>query len=88
MSYVYVLESIKSEKRYVGSTRLRPEERLKKHNSGSCRWTKGHRPLKLVYFEQFSTYQEAVKREKFLKSGVGRKELEDLLFQILERDPQ
>ena len=76
MCYVYVLLSLKNNKRYVGSTRLKPEERLKQHNYGSNVWTKQNKPFKLLYTEKHTNYTEARKREKFLKTGVGRKELD------------
>ncbi|MDO8555310.1 MAG: GIY-YIG nuclease family protein [bacterium] len=79
MFYVYVLKSIKNNKRYVGSTKLRPEERLKEHNTGTNRFTKGNRPLELIYSEEYTSKTDARKREIFLKSGVGRKYLDEIL---------
>ena len=79
MHYVYVLKSLKNQKRYVGSTKLTPEDRLKQHNNGSNIWAKHNGPFQLVYQEQYSTKTEARKRELFLKSGQGRKLLDDLL---------
>ncbi len=79
MHYVYVLRSIKNQRRYVGSTGLLPEERCREHNAGASRWTKGNRPFVLMYQESYSTNTEARKRENFLKSGVGRKFLDSLL---------
>ena len=76
--WVYVLKSQKDGRHYVGSGET-VEERLRRHNSGDYRYTKGHRPWKLVYKEPLRTRAEAVKRERFLKSGVGRKQLKELL---------
>ena len=81
MSYVYVLKSLKNGKRYVGSTDLLPEERLKKHNYGSNQFTKRNGPFELVHQESYSNKTEARKRENFLKSGAGRK----YLYKILEQ---
>ena len=39
--------------------------------------TKSRRPLTLYHYEYFDTYSEALKREKFFKSGVGRRLLAD-----------
>lgn len=51
---------------YVGST-TNLEERLKQHNAGyGCHFTKVHRPFKLVYTEEYETYQAAFKRERQL----------------------
>jgi len=79
MFFVYVLKSLKNRKRYVGSTKLKPEDRLKKHNSGTNKFTKGNRPFILVYQEEHTNVTMARKREKFLKSGVGRKFLDETL---------
>lgn len=79
MFYVYVLRSLKNRKRYIGSTKLLPQERLIQHNSGSSAWTRQNGPLELIYQEEFLTNTEARKRENFLKSGVGRKFLDEKL---------
>ncbi len=85
MSYVYVLRSFTNGKRYIGSTDLLPEERLKKHNYGSNKFTKRNGPFELIYQESYVNKTEARRRENFLKSGVGRKFL-DKIFR-LEADP-
>jgi len=77
MFYVYVLKSINHGSRYIGSTD-NPEKRLAEHNAGKCRYTSGRRPWKIVYLEQFARRGEAMKRERFLKSGQGRKFLDDM----------
>ena len=79
MYYMYVLESQRNGKRYVGSTAKIPLERLKEHNAGSNQWTKHNRPFELIYTETFTEETEARKREKFLKSGVGRQQLDGIL---------
>ncbi len=48
------------------------EIRLNQHNSGKTKSTKGYKPWKLLFFEEFETRQEARKREKYLKSGIGK----------------
>ena len=78
-SYIYVLRSLKNKKRYVGSTRLTPEGRLKEHHWGSTQWTQQNGPFELLYSEIFATYGEARKREIYLKSGMGRKFLDEML---------
>ena len=76
---LYVLKSFKNGKRYVGFTCKSPEERLKEHNSGGNRWTRGNGPFELVYAERFEDKTECIKRENFLKSGQGRKYLDSIL---------
>ena len=79
MFYVYVLVSLRNSKRYVGYTKLLPEERLKQHSAGTNKWTSQNGPFELVYTEEYVTSVEARKRERFLKMGVGRKELDKIL---------
>ncbi|MFC1476154.1 GIY-YIG nuclease family protein [Candidatus Zixiibacteriota bacterium] len=70
MFWVYVLES-GGGKRYIGHTGDL-DRRLVEHNSGLCKTTKADRDWQIVYTEQFSTRGEAIKREKWMKTGVGR----------------
>ena len=73
MHYVYVLRSIRNNKRYVGYTSKQPEDRLHDHNTGSGVWTRQNGPFKLIYSESFSDKKTALKREKYLKTGAGRR---------------
>jgi len=81
MYYVYVLKSLRNGKRYIGCTRLKPYERLQRHNWGSNRFTKANKPFILIHKENYQNITLARKRENFLKSGAGRKLL-DNLFQL------
>ena len=73
MYTVYLAKSLKNNKVYVGFTNKDPKKRVKEHNAGTNKWTKANRPLRLVYFETFYCKADAQKREKFFKSGVGKK---------------
>ncbi len=42
------------------------------HNNGENRSTKACKPFVLIYTEQYLIRAEARKREKYLKSGVGK----------------
>lgn len=66
MFYVYLLQSDVDSSFYVGYTE-NLEQRLKQHNSGESKYTSRKVPWKLVYFENFETKSEALKRECFLK---------------------
>jgi len=79
MSFVYVLKSLRNGKRYIGSTALQPGERLQQHNYGASEFTKRNRPFELIYQESCANKIEARKRENFLKSGAGRKYLDEVL---------
>jgi putative endonuclease len=80
MYSVYVIWSNKLKKRYVGSTQD-IESRLKQHNSGKTPFTLRGIPWILIYNETFETRSEALIREKFLKSGTGRKWLDEMFPQ-------
>ncbi|RMG05925.1 MAG: GIY-YIG nuclease family protein [Nitrospirae bacterium] len=66
MYHVYVLKSEKTGRSYIGHTKDL-NKRLEEHNSGKSRSTRHGRPWHLVYYETFSTRQEAMKREMFYK---------------------
>jgi predicted GIY-YIG superfamily endonuclease len=58
---------------YIGQTDDLPK-RWKEHVSGqAAEWTKLHKPQYIVHHEIYSTRDEAIKRERDLKTGFGRK---------------
>ena len=71
MWYVYVLLSQKNGWLYIGLTND-VDRRVREHNRGYGRSTKGKGPFRVVHQESFSTRAQARDREKYLKSGVGR----------------
>lgn len=70
MFYVYVLKSQKDGTYYYGST-SNVAKRLRDHNSGKAKFTKGHRPYAVQYLEEFETKREAQERERFFKTIDG-----------------
>jgi len=78
MFFVYVLKSSIDDRLYKGFT-LDLQKRLKEHNLGKNRSTSAFKPWKIVYYEQVDTRKEARDREKFLKSGIGREYLKNIL---------
>ena len=46
-----------------------------KHQTGLVISTKNRRPFRLIYYEAYILKTDAIRREKYLKSGGGRKEL-------------
>lgn len=78
MCYIYILESLKSGKYYVGCTSREVKIRLVEHNKGLSRYTKGDRPWCLRYFEQYDDLSQARQREKQIKSWKKRKAIERL----------
>ena len=81
MYYVYVLHSEKDNKRYIGFTD-NLERRIREHNSGKVRSTKLRIPFKLVYFENTNSIIEARKRERYFKSGFGRKYVKNRILAL------
>ena len=58
------------------------ERRIHEHITGNgAEHTQKHKPVKLVHLESFETEKEAIEREKYLKSGVGREWLKKQLAQ-------
>ncbi len=74
MCYVYVLISMKDNQLYVGYTN-NLKNRFDAHLKGSVESTKNRRPLKLVYYEACLNKNDALKREKYLKTTWGKRYL-------------
>jgi putative endonuclease len=70
MHYVYIIRSVKDGKYYIGET-SDIITRLKYHNSGKQRSTKSRIPFELVLSEEYMTREEALRREKQIKSWKG-----------------
>jgi putative endonuclease len=80
--FIYILQSEKDNSLYIGySSNL--FERLNQHNRGKSRATRPFRPYKLIYFEGFIDKRDAKSRERYLKSGWGRRTLKKLLKNFL-----
>jgi putative endonuclease len=79
MFYVYAIKSISRNYIYVGMTN-NLERRMKEHNGGENRTTKPYRPFVQILTEEFNSREEARKREKYLKSGIGKEYLKTLLI--------
>ena len=79
MSYfVYAIKSKIDGRLYVGFSKD-VEKRVKEHNSGTTRSTKGYRPWGLVFTQECNTRTEARKLEKYYKSGIGKEKLKSLV---------
>ncbi len=81
-SYVYVLQSKKDGKFYTGFTRdLR--KRLEQHQTGKTTATKNRGPLALVYYEASRNDDDAFNRERYLKTGTGKRYLKNRMKRFL-----
>lgn len=74
--YTYVLQSSVDDKLYVGWT-LDLAKRVEKHNRGLVLATQARKPLKLLYYEACLNKQSAIRREKYFKTGFGRRFLKE-----------
>jgi putative endonuclease len=82
MYYVYVLRSLKSKDFYTGFTSdLR--KRFDEHNSGRSKYTSVRGPYELVYYEACMNKIDAVAREKYLKTGMGKRYLKNRVKRFL-----
>jgi putative endonuclease len=70
--YTYVLRGLNDKKLYIGWTD-NLKARFIKHNKGEVVATKNRRPLKLIYYEACLNKEKAIAREKYFKTGFGRK---------------
>jgi putative endonuclease len=78
MYYVYVLQSEVDTQLYVGHTSdLR--NRLELHQPGRVESTRKRRPLKLIYYEACLCREDALRREKYLKTAYGKRYLKSRL---------
>lgn len=78
MYYVYVLKSGRDGQWYTGCTNDL-HKRLKDHNDGKVASTKERAPLELIYYEASLNDGDAYAREKYLKSGMGKRYLKNRL---------
>ena len=71
MYYVYILKSSKSGKLYYGYTD-NLKRRIKEHQEGKSKYTKGHLPIRLAFYSAFKSKKTAKDFELYLKSGSGK----------------
>ncbi|MBC8147282.1 MAG: GIY-YIG nuclease family protein [Bacteroidetes bacterium] len=70
--FVYVLRSLKDKNFYTGYTE-NLDRRFEEHNSGKVASTKYRTPFEIVYFEASYNINDALHREKYLKSTYGKR---------------
>ena len=71
-----MLKSKRDNKLYVGFTE-NLNRRIKEHDTGQVVATKNRRPLILIYFEACLNKERAIRREKYFKTGYGRRFLKN-----------
>ena len=74
MNYTYILKC-GDNSLYTGWTN-HLENRVKAHNEGrGAKYTKGRRPVRLVYYEELDTKEEALQREWAIKQMTRAQKL-------------
>ena len=69
---VYIIKSKDHDWYYIGMSQ-NPFDRLKSHNSGKVRSTKYKKPYEILLIEEFDSLKKARTREKYYKTGFGKK---------------
>jgi len=82
MYFIYILKSELDNNFYVGYTH-NIDKRLQDHENGNVPSTKNRRPLRLVYFEACLNQQDAIHREKYLKTSWGKRYIKNRLKNYL-----
>ncbi|MBS3742230.1 MAG: GIY-YIG nuclease family protein [Candidatus Cloacimonetes bacterium] len=78
MFYTYVLKSQRDKNFYIGFTKDL-EKRINEHNKGKVTSTKYRKPLILIYYEACRNKEDALHREKYLKTSYGHRYLKNRL---------
>jgi len=82
MQYVYVLRNKQNKRWYTGCTSdLR--KRFNEHNSSKNYSTKNQGKYELIYYEACINAKDAWSREKYLKTGMGKRYLKNRLKRFL-----
>ncbi len=77
MNYTYMLQC--GDGSYYTGWTNHLEKRIKAHSEGhGAKYTRAHLPVRLVYYEEFETKEEAMSREWAIKH-MTRREKEQLL---------
>jgi putative endonuclease len=78
MDYTYVLLRQKHGEWYTGAA-SDLKARFREHEHGEVASTRFRRPLKLIYYEACLEAADAYRRERFLKTGKGKRYLRQSL---------
>lgn len=86
MYYLYLLK-LKDGTVYTGrSDNLK--RRIEEHKRGKVKSTKNKLPVTLIYYEAYVLKRDAIKRELYLKTGDGRREIKKRLRYTLQLKPK
>jgi putative endonuclease len=80
--YVYILQNNKGQF-YSGCT-INLKKRVQEHKSGKSKYTRSRGPYSLIYYEYCLNKNDAYRRERYLKTGMGKRYLKNRLKLFLE----
>ena len=83
MYYVYILGNATDHSLYIGFT-ADLKKRLSSHNKGHVISTHKKHHWKVIYYEAYLNKNDALGREKYLKSGSGWRYIKKQLFHYFE----
>ena len=84
MFYVYVLRSFRDNNLYTGFTR-NFKKRFIEHQNGQNLSTKSRIPFELIYYEAYLLEEDALNRERYLKTSMGKRVLKKQLSSFIKR---
>ncbi|MCD6410750.1 GIY-YIG nuclease family protein [bacterium] len=84
MYYVYIFQSQKDKKLYIGFT-SNLKKRIRKHRAGEVTSTKTRRPLRLIFYKSFLAEQDALRRERYFKTQKGKVSLKQIIRNSLKQ---
>ncbi|MFA5794086.1 MAG: GIY-YIG nuclease family protein [Candidatus Brocadiia bacterium] len=87
MFYVYIIQSKNYGGLYTGYTE-NLERRLSEHNSNQVASTKNRGPFRIIYYEVCFNQEDALDRERYLKSGMGKRYIKNRLKGFLNIDKE
>ncbi|HDZ76522.1 MAG TPA: GIY-YIG nuclease family protein [Candidatus Omnitrophica bacterium] len=82
MFYVYIVQSLKDKRYYIGHTK-NLKKRIEEHSRGKSKAVRYRGPFELIYKEMYQTKNEAFYRERQIKSYKGGEAFKKLLSRAL-----
>ncbi len=79
--YTYIIKSKIKDRLYIGSC-SDLTKRLENHNLGHSRSTKGFIPWEIIYFEEYETKSDAIRREYALKRIKNK----ETIYKIIHKE--
>jgi len=86
MFYVYLIQSINFDWKYIGySSDLR--KRFEEHQKGLSSATKPYRQFELIFYEAYKSKSDAKRRELYFKTNQGKRAIKLMLRDSLAKRP-